>query len=65
MLDLPVSVHGFTIMTDFDEYDIYINTRLSIDMQIQTYDHEIEHINNRDFDMMYDIDELESMMSVV
>ena len=65
MIDLPVSIHGFTVMTDIDEYDMYINTRLSAEMQIQTYDHEIEHINNCDFDMMYDINELEAMMDAI
>ena len=47
--DLPVTVRGFTVSDDFDFYTIYINSRLSNQMQIETYEHELSHINNGDF----------------
>lgn len=61
LIDLPHSVKGFTVRIDVDCYDIYINARMGSNIQRDTYDHEIEHINNHDFDKMYSVDELEML----
>ena len=52
-------IKGMTIKNNDDSYTILINARLSAEMQTETYDHEIEHINNGDYDQMYDVGELE------
>jgi hypothetical protein len=61
MLDLPYTVKGFTVCTDTDCYDIYINARMGTNIQQDTYDHEIAHINNKDFDKMYTVDYIENL----
>ena len=54
-------VKGMTIKNSDDSFTILINSGLSHQMQCETYDHEMEHINNHDYDNMYDIGELETM----
>ncbi|MFV0518403.1 MAG: hypothetical protein ACK5MV_13500 [Aminipila sp.] len=64
LINMPVAVRGFTIYNSDDSYTIFINARLSNEMQVAAYDHEIEHINNRDFDNMYSVDFLEKLRHV-
>lgn len=59
--NLPHSIRGFTVRVDCDCYDIYINARMSSNIQQDTYDHEIAHINNKDFDKMYTVDYIENL----
>ena len=66
--DLPERVKGFTVRV-FDEgqefYCIVLNARLNRELLTATYDHEMEHINNRDFDMDISADQLEAMRHAV
>ena len=66
--NLPECVRGFTVRV-FDEgqefYFIVLNARLSREMLTATYNHEMEHINNRDFDMDIPADQLEAMRHAV
>ena len=50
---------GMTIKNDDGSYTILINAALSAQMQCETYDHEMEHINNGDYDQIYDVSTLE------
>lgn len=59
LVDLPVRIRGITVMNSDDSFTIFINARLSSEMQLQAYDHEIEHINNKDYDHFYGADKLE------
>ncbi|MGN0711370.1 MAG: hypothetical protein ACI4LO_06380 [Anaerovoracaceae bacterium] len=56
LVDLPHDVYGFTLK-NCDEgdnfYTIYINARMSAEKQIETYDHEISHIGNNDFEKVF------------
>lgn len=63
--DLPCSVRGFTIHDGFENYTIFINAKLNIEMQKKTYDHEIAHIDNHDFDSMISVNELEQQRHAV
>lgn len=54
-------IKGMTIKNNDDSYTILINARLSAEMQMETYDHEIEHINNGDYDQIYDVNTLEAV----
>lgn len=48
-VDLPCSVRGVTVL-DFDgNYNVYINSRLSYDVQQGALEHELNHIKNNDF----------------
>ena len=55
LMDLPPTVHGFTVCDGFDFYTITINSRLSHKMQVDTYWHELSHIFGKDFSRMQDI----------
>lgn len=63
VIDLPLSIHGATVYT-FDNgqefYTILLNAQLSYEMLCRAYNHEIEHINNQDFDAIASADSLES-----
>jgi hypothetical protein len=65
LVDLPTAIRGFTVRNADDSYSIIINAGMSDVMQRDTYDHEIEHINNHDFDSIYDIGYLESIRHAV
>lgn len=65
LVDLPTAIRGFTVRNNDDSFSIFINAGMSDVMQRDTYDHEIEHINNHDFDHIYDINYLESLRHAI
>lgn len=44
LIDLPLTVRGFTVKDENDDYNIYINARLSADIRGDAFRHEIDHI---------------------
>lgn len=48
-IDMPMSVKGYTVKKD-DFYTIIINSNLNEAAQTETYNHELDHIKNGDFD---------------
>ena len=56
--DLPYSVHGITKQNSDGSYTIFINAHDSVNIQRQSYEHEMQHIKNNDFEK-YDIESLE------
>ena len=65
LVDLPTAIRGFTVRNNDDSFSIFINAGMSDVMQRDTYDHEIEHINNHDFDHIYDINYLENLRHAI
>lgn len=71
LVDLPPRVHGATTCCFGDDgieyYIMFLNSRLSAEMQKETYNHELQHIYNRDFDNMFfiGIDGLEKLRHAV
>lgn len=64
IIDLPHRIHGITYRKCVDGEDMFfilINAHLSSSMQIEALDHEMEHINNRDFDSIYTADDIEHL----
>lgn len=59
LLDLPYTVHGFTSMDSDRNYNVYINSKLSKEMQYRAYKHEIERITERHWDYKVDVNEVE------
>ena len=59
LVDLPHGVRGFTKKNKDGSFTVMINARLSSEMQISTYDHEIKHIENGDYESKVDVDLLE------
>ena len=49
MSNLPSTIGGFTIVAD-DYFTIVLNQNLSFERNMQTYNHELFHITNGDFD---------------
>ena len=65
LVDMPTGIRALTVKNNDDSYTILINAGLSAEAQCDAYDHEIEHINNHDFDHIYDINYLESIRHAV
>lgn len=65
LIDLPCTVRGFTKKNSDGSYSIIINAKLSNEMQIATYDHEINHIENGDYDKETDVNMLEAKRHAV
>ena len=49
VIDLPYGVNGMTVKDSNDDYNVYLNARLSGDAQALAFRHEIEHIKRGDF----------------
>lgn len=60
---LPVTIKGLTIRTTDNEdfYCILLNGKLGQNALNKAYDHEMQHIDNNDFDSMYTADQIESL----
>jgi len=48
-IPLPVTIKGLTVEDKSGNYNIYLNTRLSYEANVETLQHEIQHITNNDF----------------
>ena len=48
LIDLPCDCRGCVVQTD-DEPCIVLNSRMSYEMNVRSYKHEMEHIKNNDF----------------
>ena len=59
MLNMPTSIRALTVMNEDGSFTIFINCRLSFEQQKKSFLHELEHINNNDFDKMISVDTLE------
>ena len=62
VIDLPYGVDGMTVKDSNDDYNIYLNARLSGDAQALAFRHEIEHIKRGDFWSEKSVGEKESAM---
>lgn len=60
MSNLPSTIAGFTIVAD-DYFTIVLNQNLSFERNMQTYNHELMHISNRDFDKKTSVGLIEIM----
>lgn len=69
LIELPHTIRGLTVYYFDDDGEVYytilINSHMSDKMQCATYDHEIAHIDNGDFEKMYSIDVLEDIRHAV
>ena len=69
LYDLPEASKCFTVYYFDDDgmayYTMFINAKLNVESQCSVYDHEMQHINNNDFNSMYSADNLEMLRHVV
>ena len=63
IVDMPTFVDGITVKNNDGSYTILINAGLSAVGQCEAYDHEMAHINNHDYDQIYDVNQLEMIRS--
>lgn len=47
--DMPCHLKGFTKKNDDESFTIFINAKHNKEQQLATYQHEIRHIRNGDF----------------
>lgn len=62
LCDMPTRVHGYikgTCEPDGDYYTIVLNSRLSYEMQLQAYQHELGHIDHDDLHSERSVAEIE------
>ena len=64
-LNLPTSIKGYVKANKDDTYTIVLNSRLSIDSNLETYIHELSHIINGDYDSDADADIIESLRHMI
>ncbi len=57
-LQLPSRIKGQVRKNEDDSYTIILNSRLSYEQNVKTFEHEIAHIKNDDFSKL-DVDEIE------
>ena len=58
-MDMPHVHSAFTSQDNDGNYNIYINSRLSFEMQQAAYLHELKHINKDDFHSIKHVREIE------
>lgn len=62
LMDLPCTVRGYTLRNSDGSFSVVINARMSAEMQLRTYMHEVSHIEGDDFcicDEEMDVDLIE------
>lgn len=59
IVDLPLSIRGYTSLDAEGNYNIYINAKLSREMQEKAYKHELTHIRRDDFSDKKTLEEAE------
>lgn len=62
---LPAVVAGLSVKNPDDSYTILLNVRLNAEKQYQAYQHEMQHINDKDFDYIFNVNELEDMRHAI
>lgn len=59
VVDMPESIRALTIRDPENDYNIYLNCRLSQERLLQAYMHELQHIRSGDFDSSESVDLIE------
>jgi len=49
VIDMPVTVRGITVKDSNDDYNIFLNARLSMEMRVIAFRHEVDHIRSGHF----------------
>lgn len=65
IIDIPYVVKGVTIPSPDGAYNIYVNAKYSVEEQNRILRHELQHIENFDFDNFDDIRIVEHRASAV
>lgn len=50
LIDMPTRIKGQTVKNEDGSYSVFLNSRMANNQIKKTYRHEIEHIENGDFE---------------
>ena len=50
LIDMPTHVKGHTVKNEDGSYSVFLNARMASNQIEKTYQHEIQHIKNGDFE---------------
>ena len=59
LYDLPSTIKSFVVATPDGYFTIYLNQNLSHDQNMKSYQHEVAHIINGDYDKKCSVDIIE------
>lgn len=59
LADLPGTISAYTVANPDFSYTVVLNSRLNYERQQKAYKHEIDHIENGDYDKKCSVDLLE------
>lgn len=57
--DLPCSIRSFVVSNSDMTYTIVLNSKMAYEMQLLAYQHELNHINNGDYEKKCSADVIE------
>ncbi len=57
--DMPTTVRAITVKNEDDSYTIIVNSKLNYEQQHISFEHEIHHIQNCDFEKVCEINDIE------
>ena len=61
IMDLPHSIRGFSRKNRDGSHSIILNAHMNYETQLNTYQHEIEHIIKGDYNNYVDVDYIEAI----
>lgn len=59
LIELPYTIRSYVVMNKDHSYTIVLNSRLSHEQNLISYQHEIEHIKNGDYEKKCSVDMIE------
>ena len=59
MAELPYALKAFTVSNSDNTFTIILNSRHTHEQHLRSYHHEMQHIENGDYDKKCDVDVLE------
>ena len=59
LVDLPCKIRAYTVANRDLTYTIVLNARLSHEMQLESYQHELDHIQRGDYEKKCSVDLIE------
>lgn len=59
LIELPYSIRSYVVLNKDQTYTIVLNSRLSHEQNLISYQHEIDHIKNGDYEKKCSVDWIE------
>jgi hypothetical protein len=59
LIDLPYTIRSYVVLNKDQSYTIVLNSKLSYEQNLISYQHEMEHIKNGDYEKKCSVDMIE------